>query len=267
VPTHEIDDAADPRLADFVGLRDADLRRRFEDARGIFIAEGITVVRRLLASPYAVRTVLVTAPLRERLRDALTDDVEVVVTTRSVMAEVAGFDLHRGAVASADRLPPADLEAALAGARTVAVLEGLNDAENLGAIARSARALGVDALLLDPTCADPLYRRTVRVSMGEILFLRLVRTGPVAELVPTLHAHGYEVLALTPAHDATDLRQISRAPGDKLALVLGAEGPGLSDAALRAADRRVRIALAHDVDSLNVGHAAAIAFDRLAARH
>ncbi len=179
------------------------------------------------------------------------------------MAEVAGFDVHRGAVASATRLPPADLDRVLAAARTVAVLEGLNAAENLGAIARSARALGVDALLLDPTCADPLYRRTVRVSMGEILFLPHVRTGPVADLVPTLHAHGYRVLALTPSWDATDLRHRQRAHDEKLALVLGAEGPGLAAATLGAADERVRIAIAADVDSLNVGHAAAIAFDRL----
>jgi tRNA G18 (ribose-2'-O)-methylase SpoU len=265
VPTHEIDDPADPRLADFVGLRDGDLRRRVEHERGIFIAEGVAVVRRLLVSRYPVRTVLVTAALHQRLRDSLDESLDVVVTTRDVMAQVAGFDLHRGAVASAERLAPAALEATLAAARTVAVLEGLNDAENLGAIARSARALGVDALFLDPTCADPLYRRTVRVSMGEILFLPFVRTGPVASLVPALHAHGYRVLALTPSHEATDLRHLDRQPGEKLALVLGAEGPGLSDAALRAADDRVRIAIADDVDSLNVGHAAAIAFDRLRA--
>lgn len=258
-----VGDPDDPRLADFVGLTDAELRRRIEGDR-CFIAEGLTVVRRLLASPHRVRAVLVTP---NRLA-ALAPDLDrcrapVYVASRDVLQAVAGFDLHRGVVASADRPPNPDLADVVRAARTVAVLEGINDSENLGAIARSARALGVDALVLDPTTADPWARRTVRVSMGEILFLPVVRTGPVAGLLDTLRTAGFCVAALTPDREATDLWTWSRPPGRRQALVLGAEGPGLSRSVLTGADVRLRIPLRADVDSLNVGHAAAIAFAAL----
>lgn len=258
-----VEDPGDPRLADFVGLTDAELRRRVEGER-CFIAEGLTVVRRLLASPHRVRAVLVTP---NRL-PALAADLErcpapVYVASRDVLQAVTGFDLHRGVVASADRPRAPDPDDVLQAARTVAVLEGVNDSENLGAIARSARALGVDALLLDPTTADPWARRTVRVSMGEILFLDVVRVGPIAELVPTLHRHGFQAVALTPGSAATNVWSWTPAP--RVAIVLGAEGPGLTSAAIAACDEQVRVPIRADVDSLNVGHAAAIVFAVLAA--
>jgi len=181
-----------------------------------------------------------------------------------VLAAVTGFDVHRGVLALAGRLAPTTPGDLVAGARTIVVLEGLNDQENLGAIARSARALGIDGLLLDPTCGDPLYRRCVRVSMGEVLHLPFARIDDwPSGLWPVLEAAGFECIALTPAGDAESISTVQRAAGDRVAIVLGAEGPGLSSALLAGAVRRVRIPITSDVDSINVGHAAAIAFDRL----
>lgn len=240
-------------------MRDPERRRQIE-GNEFFIAEGINVIERLIASGFALRSVLLTPKRFERMQPIL-ESVEcpVYVAERDVLARVAGFDLHRGAVASADRGRPLGLDALLESSHTLAGLEGLNDPENLGAIARSARALGVDGLVLDPTCADPFYRRTVRVSMGEILFLPTVRSTNWRDDLDHIAASGFRLLALTPSPTATSIHDISRAPGDRVALLLGAEGPGLSAATLRRAEP-VRIPLRADSDSLNVGHAAAIAF-------
>jgi tRNA G18 (ribose-2'-O)-methylase SpoU len=261
-------DPGDPRLADYMSLNDAELRRQAEaagsDGPGLFIAEGLTAIGRLLASPYPVRSVLVTPSRLPRLAPLIDDlDVTAFVAEAAVLEAVAGFDLHRGAVAAADRLPPRDPVDVVGNAQTVVVLEGLNDHENLGAIARSARALGVDGLLLDPTCADPLYRRCVRVSMGEVLHLPFARLTPWPDGLRELRVAGWRILALTPAPDALPLQGLHVEPDERIAVLLGAEGPGLSDAAMASADERVRIALRPEVDSLNVGHAAAIAFAAL----
>ena len=251
----------DPRLADYVALPDPAARRRLERDE-LFIAEGVTAIERLLRSGHRVRSVLVTPQALARFAgrlDAL--DAPVYVAPRDVLAATVGFDLHRGAVAAADRRPLPSLQTVIAGARTIAVLEGLNDPENLGGIARSARAFGVDALVLDPHCIDPYYRRTVRVSMGEVLHLAVARAPQWPAELDVLHAAGFETWALTPAADADELWALSRPP--RVAVLLGAEGPGLSPAAMAAATRRVRIPIAADVDSLNVGHAAAVAFARL----
>ncbi len=170
-----IEDAADPRLADYVDLTDVAARQRREGDE-FFIAEGPVAIERLLQSDHHLRSVLVSLPKYERLApllDGLPQPVYVAAT--DVLKATVGFDIHRGAVASADRRPLPSLDSLLRTARRIAVLEGLNDPENLGAIARSARAFGIDALVLDPTCIDPYYRRTVRVSMGEILFLPVAR--------------------------------------------------------------------------------------------
>ncbi|MGD9704156.1 MAG: TrmH family RNA methyltransferase [Acidimicrobiia bacterium] len=254
----EIDDPSDERIADYVGLRDADLREEVEDRRGIFIAEGTNVIRRLFASPYRVRSVLVTPRKYERLSAELDPlDAPVYVASREVMAAVAGFDIHRGVVAAAERRADPGVVEVLRGARTVVVLEGLNDQENLGAIIRSARALDADALVLDPRCADPFYRRVIRVSMGELLFLPVTRLPSWPAGLDAIHSAGFAVAALTPGDDAVSLFDW-RAP-ERVALLLGAEGPGLSAAALARADVRIRIPIRDDVDSLNVGHAAAVA--------
>jgi tRNA G18 (ribose-2'-O)-methylase SpoU len=174
------------------------------------------------------------------------------VVDRSVLAEVTGFNLHRGVIAAANRPAPRSPDEVLAGATTVAVLQGLNDSENLGAVFRNAAAFGVDAVLLDPRTADPLYRRVVRVSMGHVLAVPFARIDDLTAL------DGFELVALTPATDAEPIAALDRA--GRVALLLGAEGPGLTDDWLRRADRRIRIPLAADVDSLNVATAAAIAF-------
>lgn len=252
-----IDDADDPRLDDYRGLRRPDQRSR---AEGFFIAEGATVLERLLDAPHPIRSVVLTparvARFAERLREV---SAPVYVVSPDVVTSVVGYDLHRGVIASAARPAPAVLDDVLAGARTVVVLEGLNDFENLGAIARSARALGADALVLDPLTADPLARRVVRVSMGEVLFLPTVRIADWPAGLAVLGQAGFGLVAMTPASCAVDLFEVHRGHGERIAVMLGAEGPGLTAAALERADVRVRIPLRTGVDSLNVGHAAAIA--------
>jgi tRNA G18 (ribose-2'-O)-methylase SpoU len=256
-----IGDPCDERLDHYRHLTDADARRAHEAAHGVFVAEGSTVIRRLLQSDYRIRSLLLLPARARELVTALDGvDAEVFIADRAVMADIAGFNVHRGALAIAERQAPRDPAAVLADARVVAVLEGLNDLENLGAIARSASALGVHALLLDPTCADPLHRRCVRVSMGEILFLLWTRLEPWPGALARLPAAGFTLIALTPAAGATRLDDVLRAVTGPVALLLGAEGPGLSAGALAAANHVARIPLRTGVDSLNVGHAAAIAF-------
>jgi tRNA G18 (ribose-2'-O)-methylase SpoU len=255
----------DPRLADYVELTDH-AARRVRERDELFVAEGVTAIERLLASPHRVRSVLVTPNAAARLRARVGDldelDAPVYVASRAVLAGTVGFDLHRGAIAAADRRPLPEVAAVVVNARRLAVLEGLNDAENLGAIARAAHALGIDGLVLDPRCTDPYSRRTVRVSMGEILHLRVARARTWPADLTVLAEFGFEVWALTPDADAERLWDL--AVPERVAVVLGAEGPGLSTDALRFATRRARIPIRVDVDSLNVGHAAAIAFAALA---
>ena len=184
-------------MTDFVGLTDPDLRKRVEHDGGFFVAEGPLVVRTLLASTYRVRSVLVTPAQRAALADVLDPlDAPVHVVTPEVMRETVGFDLHRGALASADRAPLPALETVLAGAARVAVLEQVNDHENLGALFRNAAAFGFDAVLLCPQCSDPLYRRTVRVSIGHVLHVPWTRAAPWPEVLDDLHALGFRRLAL-----------------------------------------------------------------------
>jgi tRNA G18 (ribose-2'-O)-methylase SpoU len=256
----EIGDPADPRLDDFRDLTDADVR---PDRRGIVIAEGVNVVERLASSPLRVRAVLGVPARIEALRWALTDlDVPAYAVDKWALSDVVGFRVTRGVLAAADRPDPIDPAALLARSRRVAVLEALNDFENLGALFRNAAAFGVDAVLLDPRCADPFYRRSVRVSMGHALRVPFaLLPDPWPESLGMLHEHGFEVFAMTPDRSAAALRAV--VPPERWALLLGAEGPGLSAAALAAADVRVRIPMAPGVDSLNVATAAAVAFAHL----
>jgi tRNA G18 (ribose-2'-O)-methylase SpoU len=253
-----IEERADPRLADYFQLADPTARRQREREE-LFIVEGVTAIGRLLDSGHRVRSMLLTPRAYDRLTDRLDGvDAPVYVAPRAILAATVGFDLHRGAVAAADRRPLPALGDVLAPARQVAVLEGLNDAENLGAVGRSARALGIDAMVLDPTCIDPYYRRIVRVSMGEVLLLPIARAHRWPDDLDAIKAAGFELWALTPDRNGEVLWDLDVPP--KVALLLGAEGPGLSAGALAAADRRVRIPIDPAVDSLNVGHAAAITF-------
>jgi tRNA G18 (ribose-2'-O)-methylase SpoU len=247
-----IDDAQDPRLADYVGLTDPELRRRVESERGFFIAESPHVVERLLQSSHRVRSVLVTPVQYDAMRPVLdATETIVYVAPMGVLRQVVGFDLHRGAVAAADRweLPP--VASLLRKATRIAVCDRLNDHENLGVLFRNAAAFGIDAVLLDPECADPLYRRSVRVSIGHVLTVPWTRLASLDELA------GFTTIALTPRGDV-DLGAYEWP--ERTALLLGAEGPGLSDAWLAAANVRARIPMRADVDSLNVATAAALAF-------
>jgi tRNA G18 (ribose-2'-O)-methylase SpoU len=260
VQLREVTDPADPVLDDFRDLSDADVRA---DRRGIVIAEGANVVERLVTSPYPVRAVVGVAARIDALRPALEPlDVPVLAVDKWLLSEVVGFRVTRGVLASADRARAPDLDELLGRARHVAVLEALNDFENLGSLFRNAAAFGVEAVLLDPQCADPLYRRSVRVSMGHVLRVPFaVLPGAWPASLGALRRHGFEVLAMTPDAAAAPLRSIE--PPPRWAVLLGAEGPGLTAAAAAAADRPVRIPMAPGVDSLNVATAAAVAFSAL----
>ena len=256
----EFDDPADPRLADFRDLTDADVR---PDRRGIIIAEGVNAVARLARSAYPMRAVIGVPKRIDALAADLADrDVPAYVCDKWVLSEVVGFRVTRGVLAAASRPSAPDPDKLLSTARRVAVLEGLNDFENLGALFRNAAAFGVEAVLLDATCADPLYRRSVRVSIGHVLRVPFaVLPGRWPDELDRIKRHGLRLLAMTPHDSADDLRAIAVPP--RWAMLLGAEGPGLSDTALAAADQLVRIPMAGDVDSLNVATAAAVAFAHL----
>ena len=259
--TH-IDDVFDSRLVDYRELRDQAARRRIEGDE-FFIVEGPVAIERLLASDHAIRSVLLSDQKHTRMAELFEDrdDIDVLVVDRALLRDIVGFDLHRGAIAAANRKPASALADIASVARHIAVLEGLNDPENLGAIARSARALGIDALVLDPTCIDPYSRRTVRVSMGEMLFLPWCRVGnsewPRAAF-SLLANSGFVTWAMTPSPESVDLWSLPIP--ERVAVAFGAEGPGLSSAAINACQQRVRIPIHPDVDSLNVGAASAVTF-------
>jgi tRNA G18 (ribose-2'-O)-methylase SpoU len=263
-----ITDPADPRLADYVALTDAELRKRYEHQHGVLIAEGTNPVRELVASPYPVRSLLLSEERVDALRDVLDHlDVEVpaYVVSREVLYEVVRFPLHQGVLACGGRLPPRDPAEVVSQAHRLVVLEGLNDHENLGTLFRSIRGLGSDGVLLGPRCADPLYRRTVRVSMGHVLHVPTASVDTIDAAFELLHGAGVRTFALTPDADAVDLRDVEVSADDRVALLLGAEGPGLSDGALAGAHLRVRIPMHAGVDSLNVATAGAIALHHLGA--
>lgn len=261
--TITISDAFDERVADFRHLNDQAERRRMEGG-DFFLSEGWVSIDRLIDSGHVFRSVLLSPSRVTRFRPYMVrpelEGVPVYVAEPDVMRDLVGFDLPRAVLVSAVRRPLVTLEQLASTASRLIVLEALNDDENVGAIARAARAFGVGGMLLSPTCTDPYHRRTVRVSMGEILHLPVCRARrdqwPGA--LGALHELGFESWAMTPAPDATDLWEAG--VPSRLAVVLGAEGPGLTDAALASATKRVRIPIHPDVDSLNVGHAAAITF-------
>ncbi|WP_347059321.1 RNA methyltransferase [Blastococcus sp. HT6-30] len=261
-----ITDPRDERVADFRDLKAGDRPAGTPRGTGPVIVEGVPAVQRLLASPYRVRAVFGVPGRVAAL--GLPDDVPAYEADKWVLSEVIGFRLTRGVVASADRRPADDLDVVLAGSepaapRRLAVLEALNDAENLGSIARSAVALGVDGLLLDPRCADPLYRRSVRVSMGHVLSLPFAVLPGWPAGIERLHQAGYLTVALTPAADAVDLADVDPRAHPRTAVLLGAEGPGLTPEAQQAARVRARIPMRTGVDSLGVAAAAAVAFAAL----
>lgn len=250
----------DPRIADFVGLTDGARRMRHEPAAGYFIAEGEKVIARAAAAGYPVRSLLLSPQRLADLSPAVAAlNCPVHVASYEVLQAITGFHVHRGALASFGRLPLRSAAEVLAGASRVVVLEAVTNHTNLGAVFRSAAALGMEAVLLSPTSCDPLYRRCVRVSMGQVFAVPYAFLDRWPQGIDDLRAAGFQVLALTPDRAATDLGELVVEPQDRIALVLGAEGPGLTDDVLAASDLRVRIPMAAGVDSLNVGAAAAVA--------
>jgi tRNA G18 (ribose-2'-O)-methylase SpoU len=222
----------------------------------------VLVVQRMLASRFRPRALLGTdRRLAELAADLDTVDAPYYRAEAAVMASVVGFHLNRGVLASASRPPELTVSQVLDGARTVAVLEGVNDHENLGSIFRNAAGLGVDAVVFGTGCADPLYRRAVRVSMGHALLVPYAWAQPWPKDLELLRDNGFRLLAMTPDPSAHSLAEaMSAVTGEKVAVLVGAEGPGLTEPAMRASDLRVRIPMSRGTDSLNVATAAALAF-------
>lgn len=259
VAIHEISDPADPRLADYRDLRDVQMRKHLEAEHGLFLAEGEKVVRRAVEAGFTPRSFLMAPRWLDGLADVLaTTDAPCYVMPESLAEEVTGFHVHRGALASLERRPLPSVSTVLEGARSVLVLEDIVDHTNIGAILRSGAALGFDAVLLAPRCADPLYRRSIKVAMGAVFTMPWTRLPDWHDALPSLSAAGFTTVALTLADDATPLEQ-AVAGLDKVALVLGSEGHGLSSRWEQAADRRAIIPMREGIDSLNVAAATAVA--------
>ena len=256
----DITDPDDGRVDDFRDLNSIDRRPDLPGGKGLVIAEGVLVVQRMLVSRFTPHAFLGT----DRRLAELADDIAGAPFYRAaaeVMAEVVGFHLNRGVLGVARRQPELTVAQVLTGARTVVVLEGVNDHENLGSIFRNAAGLGIDAVIFGAGCADPLYRRAVRVSMGHALLVPFARARHWPDDLELLRDNGFQLLAMTPDSQAHTLADAMGAlVGEKVAVLVGAEGPGLTEAAMRASDVRVRIPMFRGTDSLNVATAAACAF-------
>lgn len=261
-PIVDVADPADPRLDDFRDLNSVDRRPDLPSGKGLVIAEGVLVAQRMLASRFRPRAFLGTdRRLAELADDLVGTDAPYYRVSAEVMAEVVGFHLNRGVLASASRPPELTIGQALDGARTVAVLEGVNDHENLGSIFRNAAGLSIDAVVFGAGCADPLYRRAVRVSMGHALLVPYARAANWPDELQTLRDNGFRMLAMTPDESSVSLPSAMASLADaKVAILVGAEGPGLTERTMRASDVRVRIPMSRGTDSLNVATAAALAF-------
>lgn len=284
-----VDDPGDPRLSDYTGLTDVELRRRREPAEGLFVAEGEKVIRRARQAGYEMRSMLLSAKWVDAMRDVIDEVPAPVYAVAPELAEqVTGYHVHRGALASMQRKPLPTAEELLTAARRVgagesvddhtdigatsprsprkgagqrvAIFEDIVDHANLGAAFRNAAALGVDAVFLTPRCADPLYRRAVKVSMGAVFHVPWTRLTSWPEDVELFRQHGFVTAALCLSEKSITMEGLAARRYEKLALMLGTEGEGLSTGALRAADEWVRIPMAAGVDSLNVAAASAVAF-------
>jgi tRNA G18 (ribose-2'-O)-methylase SpoU len=258
----DIDDPGDARLDNFRDLNSLDRRPDLPSGKGLVIAEGVLVVQRMLASPFTPLAFLGTdRRLTELTADLYGNSAPYYRVSAEVMADAVGFHLNRGVLAAARREPERAVAEVVEGARTVVVLEGVNDHENLGAIFRNAAGLDVDAVVFGSGCADPLYRRAVRVSMGHALLVPFARANDWPAELKTLQKCGFRLLAMTPGADAKTLPEaMAEVHGERVAILVGAEGPGLSYAAMKASDLRVRIPMSRGTDSLNVATAAALAF-------
>ncbi len=258
-----LDDPNDERLSDYVSLTDVVLRTRLEPAGGLYMAESEKVIRRALRAGHRPRSML----LAERWRDSLDDLVQAVQAAGApvftgpieLVEAITGFNVHRGAIASMHRPQLPTVESVLEGARRIVVLETITDHTNVGAIFRSVAGIGADAVLVTPRCADPLYRRSVRVSMGTVFQVPWTRIDPWPGGMDELRKAGFTIAALALSPDAVGLDDFVKDAPERVALVLGAEGDGLSPVTIENADETVIIPMAGGVDSLNVAAAAAVA--------
>lgn len=259
MPVIALDSADDPRLADYRDLTDVSLRRVSEPAGGLYIAESSKVLERALRAGHRPRSVLVQDKF---LPDALAlvgEDAEVYVVPAVIAEQVTGYTVHRGLLASMHRPVLASVDDIVRGARLVVVLEDIVDHTNIGAVFRSVAALGADAVLVTPRCADPLYRRSVRVSMGTVFQVPWTRLPEWSEAKPLLQDAGFHLAAMALSDHAVSLDDFSASGHERVALMMGSEGDGLSRGALAAADSVVTIPMAGGVDSLNVAAASAVA--------
>jgi tRNA G18 (ribose-2'-O)-methylase SpoU len=258
----DVDDPADPRLDDFRDLNSVDRRPDLPSGKGLVIAEGVLVAQRMLASRFSPRGFLGTdRRLRELSDDLAGCGVPYYRASAEVMAEVVGFHLNRGVLAAAPRPVELSVPEVLQGARTVAVLEGVNDHENLGSIFRNAAGLNVDAVVFGTGCADPLYRRAVRVSMGHALLVPYARAESWPGDLKLMQDNGFHLIAMTPGEGSVPLADALAPLADqKVGVLVGAEGPGLTEHTMRACEVRARIPMSRGTDSLNVATAAAMAF-------
>lgn len=256
----------DERLTDYVSLTDVALRSKLEPTKGLYIAESSTVLGRALAAGHKPRSVLLAprwVPDLERMLAGLPDDdvvVPVYVADEPVLEAITGFHVHRGALAAMHRPPLAPVESLLTTARRIAVLEDIVDHTNVGAAMRACAAFGLDAVLITPRCADPLYRRSVRVSMGTVFQVPWTRIDPWPDGLDLLRSLGFVTASLALTDDSISLDALAADPPVRLALILGAEGDGLKPSTIAGSDLVVRIPMAGGVDSLNVASAAAVAF-------
>ena len=258
----DIRDPADARVDDFRDLNSVDRRPDLPTGKGLVIAEGVLVVQRMLASRFRPHAFLGTQRRLLELAGDLADaGAPYYRASAEVMAQVVGFHLNRGVLGAARRAPELTISDVIRGARTIAVLEGVNDHENLGSIFRNAAGLGVDGVIFGTGCADPLYRRAVRVSMGHALLVPFVKAQRWPADLNDLRDNGFRLVAMTPNPAAQTLAEAMDGLVDqKVAVLVGAEGPGLTETAMRASDTRVRIPMSRGTDSLNVATAAALAF-------
>ena len=260
-----IDDPSDPALRDYRDLTDVALRRVTEPQEGLYIAESAKVIARAVAAGHRPRSVLLLPKWQPEMESVLSSfenseyEIPLYVGSPEVLESVTGFSMHRGAVASMNRPALASVRDVLDGAHRVVVIEDVVDHTNVGAIFRTAAGLGADAVLVTPRCADPLYRRSVRVSMGTVLQVPWTRLPEWPEGAAVLHDAGFTIVALALEDDSVDLDVFAKNPPDRVAILLGTEGDGLSRRALRSADVSVRIPMLAGVDSLNVAAASAVA--------
>lgn len=270
MPLIHLEGLDDARLAVYSGMTDAQLRDCPDFASGLFIGESRKVIERALAAGARPVSLFVeecwldqTMPLIDRLL-RINPELPAFVATREQFHALTGYQVTRGALAAFERPPLPSVEDLLADARRVAVLEDITNYTNIGAVFRSAAALGIDAVLITPSCHDPLYRRAARVSMGTVFQVPWTRIGGVREWavegVALLHELGFKAAALALSEDSIPLHDARLRACEKLALVLGTEGDGLAPSTVAACDYTVKIPMDHDVDSLNVAAASAVAF-------